>query len=593
MAKGKKGIDFKYNLHIYWEFAKKYKFLYAAIFVALLLFEIATVADKFLFKWLVDQGTGFTTGNVPESVFIYVLWLIAGIFVGLIVLRIITKWLHLHFLNQLETLLMADLKRRYFDHIVHLSHKFHTTHKTGSLISKLTRAGGAMERMTDVVVFNTCPLVFQLIVVGVSLVFFDWLSGVVLAGMVVVFVGFSLMVQLMQRKSNLRANEVEDREKAYISDVFLNIDSIKYFGKENRIKDQFKRFTEITKVAFLANWNYYKWLEPAQHLILGLTVLFVLLFPLVRFLHHELSIGTLVFIYTATGGLMSPVFSFVHGMREFYRAMADFEYLFRYGKIENDIKDQSGAKDLVIQEGTVDFHKVSFKYYKRPLFNHFNLTAKKNEKVALVGHSGCGKTTLMKLLYRLYDVNEGAILIDGEDIRDFRQESLRSELSIVPQECVLFDDSIYNNIAFSKPNATRKEVFAALKFAQLDAFVRSLPKKENTVVGERGVKLSGGEKQRVSIARAILANKKILVLDEATSSLDSRTEHEIQRDLQRLMKGRTSIIIAHRLSTIMSADKIVVIHKGKIVQMGNHRQLIKKQGEYKKLWNLQKGGYIN
>ncbi len=273
--------------------------------------------------------------------------------------------------------------------------------------------------------------------------------------------------------------------------------------------------------------------------------------------------------------------------------MANFQYLFRYGTIENDIKDQPGAKDLAIQEGTVDFHNMSFKYYKRPLFKGFNLQINRNEKVALVGHSGCGKTTLMKLLYRLYDVNSGAILIDGEDIRDFRQESLRSELSIVPQECVLFDDTIYNNIAFSKPNATRKEVFDALRFAQLDAFVRSLPLKEHTIVGERGVKLSGGEKQRVSIARAILANRKILVLDEATSSLDSHTEHEIQRDLQRLMQGRTSIIIAHRLSTIMRADKIVVIHQGKIVQIGNHRQLIKKKGEYHKLWNLQKGGYIN
>ncbi|MEK6963983.1 MAG: ABC transporter ATP-binding protein [Nanoarchaeota archaeon] len=591
--KKKSGIDFKYNLRVYWEFARNYKLLYFAIFVTILLFEITLISDKFLFKWLVDTGTDFTANKLSKMDFVSVLKLIAGIFFGVILLRVIAKWFHLHFLNRLEVLLMMDLKRKYFNHIIHLSYKFHTTHRTGSLISKLVRAGSAIERMTDVVVHYTAPLILQLVVVGISLVYLDWFSAVVLIGIVVLFIVFSFMVQLMQRKANLAANEAEDREKAYISDVFMNIDSIKYFGKEENIKNKFRKVTDWTRQAFLRHWSYYKWLEPFQQGILAVGIFFLVYFPVVGFLHHDLTIGTVVFIFTVVGSLMGHIFSFVHGMREFYRTMADFEYLFRYGKIENDIKDQPGAKDLTIEEGTVDFHNMSFKYHKRPLFKGFDLRVNKNEKVALVGHSGCGKTTLMKLLYRLYDVNQGAILIDGEDICDFRQESLRSELSIVPQECILFDDSIYNNIAFSKPNATRKEVFDAIRFAQLDAFVRSLPKKEDTVVGERGVKLSGGEKQRVSIARAILANKKILVLDEATSSLDSHTEHEIQRDLQRLMRGRTSIIIAHRLSTIMRADKIVVIHKGKIVQLGNHRQLIKKKGEYHKLWNLQKGGYIN
>jgi ATP-binding cassette subfamily B protein len=196
------------------------------------------------------------------------------------------------------------------------------------------------------------------------------------------------------------------------------------------------------------------------------------------------------------------------------------------------------------------------------------------------------------LLYRLYNLNSGEILIDGKDIKYFKQETLRSELSIVPQECVLFDDTIFNNIKFSKPDASRKEVMDAIKFAQLDRVINKFPKKENTIVGERGVKLSGGEKQRVSIARAILANQKVLILDEATSSLDSETEHEIQKDLKKLLEGRTSIIIAHRLSTIMNADKIVVMKNGKIVQIGKHSELIRKSGEYKQLWDLQKGGYI-
>jgi ATP-binding cassette subfamily B protein len=272
--------------------------------------------------------------------------------------------------------------------------------------------------------------------------------------------------------------------------------------------------------------------------------------------------------------------------------MSDFQALFKYNKIKNEIKDIPKSKELKINNGSIEFKNVNFKYENRKIFEDFSLKIPKNKKVAFVGHSGSGKSTLIKLLYRFYDVDSGEILIDSKNIKKFKQESLRSEMSMVPQECVLFDDTIYNNIAFSNPKASKQEVMNAIKFAQLDKIIEELSNKENTIVGERGIKLSGGEKQRVSIARAILANKKILVLDEATSSLDSETEHEIQVNLQKLMKNRTSIIIAHRLSTIMRADLIVVMKGGKIVQKGTHNQLIKKEGEYKKLWNLQKGGYI-
>ena len=286
------------------------------------------------------------------------------------------------------------------------------------------------------------------------------------------------------------------------------------------------------------------------------------------------------------------MFGFVHGLRGFYRSMADFQDLFYYGKLSNNIKDKPSAKNLKIEKGTLEFKDVHFYYGKRKLFQDFNLKIRENEKVAFVGHSGCGKTTLVKLLNRFYDVNSGEILIDGKNINDFKQDSIRSETGIVPQECVLFDDTIYNNIRFADPGASRKEVLSAIRFAQLDEIIANFPDKEKTIVGERGVKLSGGEKQRVSIARAILADKKILLLDEATSALDSETEYEIQKDLQKLLRGRTSIIIAHRLSTIMNADRIVVLKRGKIIQMGKHNDLIREDGEYKKLWNLQKGGYI-
>ena len=272
--------------------------------------------------------------------------------------------------------------------------------------------------------------------------------------------------------------------------------------------------------------------------------------------------------------------------------MADFESLFQYGKIKNEVKDQPGATPLKIKKGVIEYKDINFSYRQRNILSHFNLKIPAGKRIALVGPSGSGKTTLVKLLYRMYDVQGGKITLDGKDIHQVQQESLRSEMSLVPQECLLFDDTIYHNIAFSNPTASKEEVMEAIRLAQLNKIIQQFPKKEHTIVGERGVRLSGGEKQRVSIARALLANKKILVLDEATSALDSRTEREIQQSLEKLMKHRTSIIIAHRLSTIMNADAIVVMDKGKIVQMGKHSELIRQPGMYKKLWNLQKGGYI-
>jgi ATP-binding cassette subfamily B protein len=272
--------------------------------------------------------------------------------------------------------------------------------------------------------------------------------------------------------------------------------------------------------------------------------------------------------------------------------MADFQDLFEYMKVEKEIKDNKDATELKIKRGEIEFRDVDFKYGKREIFKNFNLKIPAEKKVALVGHSGCGKTTLVKLLYRFYDVNSGSVQIDGKDIQKIKQTSLRNEMSIVPQECILFDDTIYNNVKFANESASKEEIMKAIKFAQLDKIIERFPDKENTIVGERGVKISGGEKQRVSIARAILADKKILILDEATSALDSETEYEIQKDLKRLMEGRTSIIIAHRLSTIMNADAIIVMKDGKVIQIGKHDELINEEGEYKKLWNLQKGGYI-
>ncbi len=588
--KGK--IDFKYNLKIYYDLLKKYRVLFIFLLFIILLVEGTSLVDKFLFKIIVDDGTSFSQGSLAREGFIHILLQIALIFGAVVLFRAGLKYLQHHLISRLEARLIQDLKLKFFNHILNLSYHFHTTHRTGSLISRLVRGGRSIENMTDILIFNVAPLIFQLAVVSLSLLYFDWVPAVVILCTITLFILYSYLVQRKQRPYTVAANDTEDYEKANISDFLLNIDSIKHFGKEKAIAEKFHKISTKTAASILNHWNFYRQLDAGQTVIIGAGTFFVAYFPLLQFLNKEITLGTLVFIYTAYGNLLVPMYGFVRGMRDFYRVMADFESLFQYGKIHNEIKDLPRSQNFPIRKGEVEFQNVVFGYPQRKLFDNFNLHLKPSMKVALVGYSGSGKTTLVRLLYRLYDLQSGKILIDGRDIREWKQEFLRSELSLVPQECLLFDDTIYNNVAFSNPRAGRKEVLQAMKFAQLDRVLRLFPKKENTIVGERGVRLSGGEKQRVSIARAILANKKILILDEATSSLDSKTEHEIKQDLQELMKGRTTIIIAHRLSTVMSADLIVVLDKGKIVQTGRHQELIGVKGQYRKLWELQKGGYI-
>jgi len=561
--------------------------------LSIILFTEATyTSEKYLFKVMIDDGTKYAAHTMAQQSFTIAMLWVAAIFFSIVIVRIWLKYMSHHLISMLECDLIANLKRKFFNHIIRLSYGFHTTHKTGSLISRMTRGSRAVESMMDAIVFNAAPIVFQLVVTSIALSSVSLPAMGVIIGTVVLFVAYSVRIQLKLTPFRLVANDQEDVEKGTMADFFTNVDSIKHFGKEQNATDKFYTLTEHTKIAFKKQWDFYAEMDAGQTLIIGIGTLLTITLPLRAFIAGEITLGSIVFIYTIFIGFIGSMYGLVHGIRRFYESTADFESLYSYESITNDIVDKKNAPQLQIKQGTVEFRNVTFAYDQQPIFKDFKLKVGKKQKIALVGHSGSGKSTLVKLLYRLYDVESGAILIDGKDIKGFDQESLRSELSIVPQECVLFDDTIYNNILFSRPDATRAQVQQAIKFAQLDKTIAKFPKQENTIVGERGVKLSGGEKQRVSIARALLADRKILVLDEATSALDSQTEHDIQKDLEELMKNRTTIIIAHRLSTIMRADKIVVLEHGKILQTGTHRELIKQKGKYKELWNLQKGGYL-
>jgi ABC-type multidrug transport system fused ATPase/permease subunit len=588
-----KKVDWKYNFSEYYGFLKNYKFAMIFLLILGILNGCKQILDKYLFKIIIDKGTQFSSGLILVDVFLKSALIVGGVYIAVVMINLCVNWLQIHFLNILDAGMIIDLKQKYFAHILNLDQNFHTTHKTGSLISRLGRGASAIERMNDILVFDMSPLIFQTIAGVIAVSYLNLSSAMILLGTMIAFIGFGIYMQRISEKSNIVMNKTEDIEKGNMADFFTNVDSVRYFGKEAFIRNRYVNLTNKTKKSQLKNWSYWRTTSTLQSFILAIGTFLLFYFSIRNFLAGEITIGTLAFIYTVYIGLIGPMFGFVHGGRGLSRSMADFQELFEYGKVKSSIQDIPNAKNLEIKKGEVEFKNIDFAYNdKRAIFKNFSLFVPKNKKIALVGHSGCGKSTLVKLLYRLYDVQNGEVLIDGQNIKDIKQNSLRSEMSIVPQECILFDDTIYNNILFSNPKASRKQVLDAIKFSQLDKLIKNLPKKEDTIVGERGVKLSGGEKQRVNIARAILADKRILVLDEATSSLDSETEFEIQKDLAKLMKGRTSIIIAHRLSTIMNADIIVVMKNGKIMQMGSHRDLITEGGEYQRLWDFQKGGYV-
>lgn len=585
-------IKFSRNLKIIWELAKKYKFVFVGIAILILVAETMLVVERYLFKRVIDYGTSFGAGAIKGDILVQGLILVAVIYLGAIFIVATSNWIQIGLVNRVYSNMIFDMKKKFFSHLITLSNKFHSSHKTGSLISRMNRGAGALENVVDFFVLTSLPIGFQTVLVIVSVGYFDFWTTIATIITIGAFMSYSLWINKIQQKSDLAANNAEDSEKGSIADIFTNVDSVKYYGKEQNVIERYLNLAGITRDKRYENWNYYRYLDAGQAIILGLGSMALVALPIWAFIRGEISIGTVAFIYTSYTSMLSGLFRFLWATRRFYHSMADAQALFNYLEFENEIKDAVNAGSMEINKGEIVFEDIKFSYNKKQILKGASFRVKPGEKVAIVGHSGSGKTTLIKMLYRFYDVDSGKIMVDNQDISKVRQESLRSSLSIVPQECILFDDTIYNNIAFSNEKANRKEIMEAIKFAQLDKFISGLPLKEKTIVGERGVKLSGGEKQRVSIARAILANKKILVLDEATSALDSKTEFEIQKDLARLMKGRTSLIIAHRLSTIMSADKIIVLHEGEVVQQGTHRQLIAKKGPYKELWELQKGGYI-
>ena len=476
-----------------------------------------------------------------------------------------------------------------FTHIHRLSMRYHITRKTGGLSRIIERGVKGVEFLLRFLLFSVGPLVLQLLMIaGVLFVTFDVWYLVVVMVTIVLYVWFTFAVTEWRVKIRKVMNDQDTDANQKAIDSLLNFETVKYFGAERweseRYDGAMKKYAEA---AIKTNYTL-AFLNFGQSLIITSGLVAVMVMAAIGVSEGTLTVGDFVLVNAYMIQITMPLNFLGTVYREIRQALIDMGDMFELLEQPAEVQDKPDANVLNVQGGAIALKGVSFGYdEERPILKGIDLDVPAGETVAIVGSSGSGKSTIGRLLFRFYDVNSGRLTIDGQDVRDVTQESLHAQIGVVPQDTVLFNDTVYYNIAYGRPEATRDQVIAAAKSAKIHDFIESLPDGYDTTVGERGLKLSGGEKQRVGIARTLLKNPPILLLDEATSALDTETELEIQAELEQMGEGRTVITIAHRLSTIADADKIVVLEDGHVVEQGKHDDLLAKDGRYAHLWNRQ------
>ncbi|MEQ6247625.1 ABC transporter ATP-binding protein/permease [Sulfitobacter sp. HNIBRBA3233] len=476
-----------------------------------------------------------------------------------------------------------------FTHIHRLSMRYHITRKTGGLSRIIERGVKGVEFLLRFLLFNIGPLILELLMIGVILtILFDWTYLLVVAVTIGLYIWFTFAVSEWRVKLRRQMNDQDTDANQKAIDSLLNYETVKYFGAETREAERYDRaMAGYEEAAIKTNYSL-AFLNFGQSLIITAGLVAVMVMAAIGVQNGDLTVGDFVMVNAYMIQITVPLNFLGTVYREIRQALVDMGEMFNLLEQPAEITDKPQAHALKVEGGRVALENVHFGYNPdREILKGVSLVAEPGQTVAIVGSTGSGKSTIGRLLFRFYDVQSGSLKIDGQDVRDVTQDSLHRNIGVVPQDTVLFNDTIGYNIAYGRDNATRQDVEAAARAAQIHDFIVALPDGYETTVGERGLKLSGGEKQRVGIARTLLKDPPILLLDEATSALDSETEHEIQDALRRAGQGRTVLTIAHRLSTVAEADTIVVLEKGEVVEQGTHDALLAANGRYAQLWHRQ------
>ncbi|WP_392344535.1 ABCB family ABC transporter ATP-binding protein/permease [Pseudoalteromonas prydzensis] len=484
---------------------------------------------------------------------------------------------------------MRHIGLKVFKHLHALELSFHLDRQTGGISRDIERGTQGLSFLMRFLMFNIIPTLFEILIVAVifATLFSPWFALVTLIA-VILYIAFTVIVTQWRNRFIREANQADNNSNSRAIDSLLNYETVKYFNNEMYEANSYDSFLATWEQARLKNRLSLLALNSGQALIIATAITALMWLATLDVVSGELSIGELVMINAYMIQLFLPLNFLGFVYREIRRALTDLENMLGLLTRKPLITDKENAQQLIIQNASIEFKNVNFGYHSsRTILKQMSFTIRAGSKVAVVGASGAGKSTLARLLYRFYDINSGAICIDGQDIRNITLHSLRQAIAIVPQDTVLFNTSIRENIAYGRPDATTAEIDHAIEMAHLKPFISSLDKGDQTLVGERGLKVSGGEKQRIAIARAILKKSPILIFDEATSALDSHSEQAILNAMREVANNHTSLVIAHRLSTITDADTILVMQAGELVEQGSHTQLLALDGEYARMWQLQ------
>jgi ATP-binding cassette subfamily B protein len=484
---------------------------------------------------------------------------------------------------------MRRIALEVFHHLHALSLRFHLDRATGGLTRDIERGTRGISTLLSFMVFSVLPTLLEIALVTGFLIYkFDVWFGVITVGALILYVALTFTISEWRTTHRRQMNEMDSKANTKAIDSLLNYETVKYFGNEQYEAKRYDGNLQSYERAVVKSETSLGLLNAVQAAVIALAVSLLMWRAADGIVSGKLTLGDLVMVNALLIQLYIPL-NFLGVMyREIKQAIVDMEKMFRLLGENREVEDKPGASALAVSGGAIRFEDVDFSYDgKRAILKGVSFAVPAGKKVAVVGSSGSGKSTLARLLFRFYDVNRGRITIDGQDLRDVTQSSVRSALGVVPQDTVLFNDTIYYNVAYGRPDATRAEIENAARVAHIADFIARLPDKWETTVGERGLKLSGGEKQRVSIARTLLKDPPILVFDEATSALDSRTEKSIQAELAEISRDRTTLVIAHRLSTIVDADEILVLDHGEIVERGGFHKLLAANGRFAEMWRLQ------